>query len=48
LRKPRFDVLVAIEAVGRNDEGKYKSARDVCVTDFKKTSPVDELFIQGN
>lgn len=48
LKKARFDVLVAIEAVGRNSEGMYKTMKDICVSDFKKASPVDELFIQGN
>lgn len=45
--KPRFDVLVAIEAVGRTENGSYKSMLAKDLTSICRTSPVDELFIQG-
>ena len=45
---PKFDVLVAIEAVGRTEEGRYMTMKGRDLSDICKVSPVDELFIQGN
>ena len=45
--KPAFDTLVAIEAGGRNKEGKYLSMRGLEVPTLEDCC-VDELFIQGS
>lgn len=44
---PKFDVLVAIEAVGRTEEGRYMTMKARDLSDVCKVSPVDEIFIQG-
>ena len=44
--KPAFDTLVAIEAGGRNKEGKYLSMRALEMPTLQDCC-VDELFIQG-
>ena len=44
---PKFDVLVAIEAVGRTNEGRYMTMKARDLSDVCKVSPVDEVFIQG-
>lgn len=44
---PKFDVLVAIEAVGRTDEGRYMTMKARDLSDICKVSPADEVFIQG-
>lgn len=46
-KNPKFDVLVAIEAVGRTDEGRYMTMKARDLSDVCKGSPVDEVFIQG-
>ena len=46
-KQPRFDVLVAIEAVGRTEQGNYKTMNTVDLSSCCKKSPVDELFVQG-
>lgn len=46
-RSPKFDVLVAIEAVSRSSEGCYMTMRARDLSDICKVSPVDEVFIQG-
>ena len=44
---PKFDVLVAIEAVSRSEEGGYMTMKARDLSDICKVSPVDEVFIQG-
>lgn len=44
---PKFDVLVAIEAVSRSAEGRYMTMKARDLSDICKVSPVDEVFIQG-
>lgn len=46
-KNPKFDVLVAIEAVGRTDEGRYMTMKASDLSDVCRVSPVDEVFIQG-
>ena len=45
---PKFDVLVAIEAVSRTEEGRYMTMKARDLSDICKVSPVDEVLIQGN
>ena len=45
---PKFDVLVAIEAVGRTEEGRYMTMKARDLSEICKVSPVDEVFIQGS
>lgn len=45
--RPKFDTLVAIEAVGRTEEGRYMTMKARDLSDVCKVSPVDEVFIQG-
>ena len=44
---PKFDVLVAIEAVSRSEDGRYMTMKARDLSDICKVSPVDEVFIQG-
>ena len=44
---PKFDVLVAIEAVSRSKDGRYMTMKARDLSDICKVSPVDEVFIQG-
>lgn len=44
---PKFDALVAIEAVGRTEEGRYMTMKARDLSDICKVSPVDEVFIQA-
>lgn len=44
---PKFDVLVAIEAVGRTEEGRYMTMKARDLSEICKVSPVDEVFIQA-
>ena len=46
-KNPKSDVLVAIEAVGRTDEGRYMTMKARDLSDVCRVSPVDEVFIQG-
>ena len=46
-KNPKFDVLVAIEAIGRTDEGRYMTMKARDLSDVCRVSPVDEVFIQG-
>ena len=45
---PKFDALVAIEAVGRTEEGRYMTMKARDLSEICKVSPVDEVFIQGS
>lgn len=45
--RPKWDVLVAIEAISRTDEGCYMTMKARDLSDVCKVSPVDEIFIQG-
>ena len=47
LASPKFDALVAIEAIARTQEGGYMTMKGRNLFDVCKDSPVDELFIQG-
>ncbi|XP_031572883.1 D-glutamate cyclase, mitochondrial-like [Actinia tenebrosa] len=45
--KPRFDVLVSIEAAGRTDKGTYKTMNNNDITECCRKTSVDELFLQA-
>lgn len=44
---PKFDVVVAIEAVSRSEDGRYMTMKARDLSHICKVSPVDEVFIQG-
>ena len=46
-KSPRFDALIAIEAVGRTSQGRYMSMKTRDLSDACKLAPVDQLFLQG-
>lgn len=45
--KPRFDVLVSIEAAGRTEQETYKTMNNNDITECCRKTSVDELFLQG-
>jgi len=44
---PKFDVVVAIEAVSRSEDGRYMTMKARDLSHICKVSPVDEVFIQA-
>ncbi|EDO48570.1 predicted protein, partial [Nematostella vectensis] len=45
--RPRFDILVAVEAACRSADGSYRSMKGKDLSSLCNLSPVDELFLQA-